>query len=639
MAVLKQKLKEEKLFKLIRYQEGVVEQEYSLNKKKLLVGRSPHADIFIDDPHISFYHAFLTIDHEGGKIVDLESDNGIYINGERVDRNYFNPGDKLRFGPLEFSIEEHLIEVPKEECGVQDLDEGHVIQLDQKKIEDLPPDLPPLPGLIVIDGEYCDILFDEHHFEPLNHIPAMESDIHFDEFIDPQEEVKNLPVITKKYNGEHSIEVTVLVQGTILSVDYYPVKNKTYYLSSNTRASGTTLLPCLKESNRIPFIKIQKSSIEISPIPGFHAKNISKNIEGIFDEKGSLNLPPGEAFSFSKQTVQVIIKSVDKPPHLKSAPFFGRDRDFQKETAKWFGGLMGLFLLLLLIDISVDPPKKKIAVIYRKAVKAKEPSKEKTASISDKQDKDTGVKKTEQPKKDVKMAKKTPTPAKEKQKQKTSKKVAKAQSKPAPAPKKVRKAPKMKAYAFKSKSVTSLFGATKNLAPSKVKTNSRSVASTKGLKALTQASDSALKSNQNLKIGSLGKDFSGNYDSSTGTKGLASKRGVNTAYVDPKTVVLGSMDPELLRKILKEYLPQFRHCYQKELERNDKSKGVVDLNFRIGKNGKVQKVKVKGKAKFSKTGSNCMAKVLNLISFPKPKGGGVVDVRQPLNFFSEKDKY
>ena len=33
-----------------------------------------------------------------------------------------------------------------------------------------------------------------------------------------------------------------------------------------------------------------------------------------------------------------------------------------------------------------------------------------------------------------------------------------------------------------------------------------------------------------------------------------------------------------------------------------------------------------------------MASVLRMIDFPKPKGGGLVDVRHPLNFFAEKEK-
>ena len=99
------------------------------------------------------------------------------------------------------------------------------------------------------------------------------------------------------------------------------------------------------------------------------------------------------------------------------------------------------------------------------------------------------------------------------------------------------------------------------------------------------------------------------------------------------------MDPELLRKILAEYLPQFRHCYQQELQKQEDVEGVLDMNFRIGKDGKVSKINIKAKdSRFSGGGVNCMASVLRLIDFPKPKGGGIVDVRQPLNFFSERAK-
>lgn len=100
------------------------------------------------------------------------------------------------------------------------------------------------------------------------------------------------------------------------------------------------------------------------------------------------------------------------------------------------------------------------------------------------------------------------------------------------------------------------------------------------------------------------------------------------------------MDPELLRKILREYIPQFRSCYQDELiGNNDKIKGIIDMNFTINESGKVSKYDIRAKdAQFSKRGVGCMGRVLGLIDFPKPKGGGVVDVRQPFNFFAETEK-
>jgi hypothetical protein len=138
----------------------------------------------------------------------------------------------------------------------------------------------------------------------------------------------------------------------------------------------------------------------------------------------------------------------------------------------------------------------------------------------------------------------------------------------------------------------------------------------------------------------LGKDSVGNYDRSTTTKGLANKKGFDTAFVEADTVILGSIDPEVLRRILQEYLPQFKFCYQQELEEHsEKLKGIVDLNFRIEGDGKVSTVHIKSaQTKFSERGIGCMGNILHMINFPKPKGGGLVDVRQPLNFSSESTK-
>jgi hypothetical protein len=137
-----------------------------------------------------------------------------------------------------------------------------------------------------------------------------------------------------------------------------------------------------------------------------------------------------------------------------------------------------------------------------------------------------------------------------------------------------------------------------------------------------------------------GSDKTGRGAASYGSKGLVSKSGFDSSYLEPKTVVLGSMDPELLRKILREYIPQFRHCYQQELVgHSDKIKGVIDLNFTISPEGRVARHNIQAKdARFSQKGIGCMGQVLGLIDFPRPKGGGVVDVRQPLNFFAETEK-
>jgi hypothetical protein len=135
-------------------------------------------------------------------------------------------------------------------------------------------------------------------------------------------------------------------------------------------------------------------------------------------------------------------------------------------------------------------------------------------------------------------------------------------------------------------------------------------------------------------VGSLEGLASGKIDKSSSAKGLAQKGGTTIAEIPTRTVVKGSIDPNVILQILREHLAQFRHCYQLELEKNFKGKrfeGVVTLDFRIGASGNVVKTDVTNKDQ--NVGMNdCVSNVLRGIRFPLPKGGGIVDVKQTINF-------
>ncbi len=637
--MLKAKVIEEKILKLIGHKDGEIAFNYELNKRKLVVGRAPHADIVIDDPAISFYHAFIFIDEHGGKIIDLESDNGIFLNGKKVEQSYFCEGDTLRVGPIELHIEEEFKESIGE-SAFEDQDAGVVEKIKSADILDMSPELPPLPGLVVIDGEYCDIVFDKSTEKNFDHIPALDNKIKVDSYIDPEDEKAEGEIEQIARNVDQlAVEVTVLLNGNIISLDYLPIKKKTYYASSLGHFKNTICVPNLNTDERVPFIDIDGNDVTINKIEDFKTRNRHTGEIDVFSTSGkkSVDLKKLDVLSFDNKGVQIIVRLADAPPMLKMAPFFGRDRAFQIQTAKIVGAIMGVMLLLLFIDTTTEVPKKNIAVIYRKAIKSQKPSDTKSKSIADKTDTDTGIKQNKQPNEETKMAKKADNPQKKptKAKEQPAKMAQAASEQP-----KVKEAPKMKAYKFNSNTkLSSLFSTTKNLKPNTINKNSATTG-TQGFKSTTSASDAQVAAKTSSNVGTLGQDFSGNYDSSSGAQGLSSKSGIDTTYADPKTVVLGSMDPELLRKILKEYLPQFRHCYQKELESNEAAKGVIDLHFRINADGSVSNINIRGKrAKFSASGTTCMGGVLKLIDFPKPKGGGVVDVKQPLNFFSERGSY
>lgn len=136
-------------------------------------------------------------------------------------------------------------------------------------------------------------------------------------------------------------------------------------------------------------------------------------------------------------------------------------------------------------------------------------------------------------------------------------------------------------------------------------------------------------------VGSLTGETVGTIASSKGSEGLSKKGAILLSGMPQETVVLGSMDPKVIRDILMQYLSQFRYCYQKELERTgeDTVSGVVFMQFSINGSGNVKNEKVSGDSKIPQPVKNCVAGVLRDIQFPSPKGGGNVEVKQPFNFY------
>jgi pSer/pThr/pTyr-binding forkhead associated (FHA) protein len=83
--------------------------EIALDKASLVIGRTDENDVLLNHRSISRHHAKIVRDADHYTIVDLQSANGVRVNGEDYERIELNPGDmielghvKLRFvGPLE----------------------------------------------------------------------------------------------------------------------------------------------------------------------------------------------------------------------------------------------------------------------------------------------------------------------------------------------------------------------------------------------------------------------------------------------------------------------------------------------------------------------------------------------------------
>ena len=71
---------------------------------QVLLGRSKDCDISLAVSHLSRKHARLSVSPKGLLVEDLQSSNGTFVNGKRVQQAYLKPGDELGFDNLKFRI-------------------------------------------------------------------------------------------------------------------------------------------------------------------------------------------------------------------------------------------------------------------------------------------------------------------------------------------------------------------------------------------------------------------------------------------------------------------------------------------------------------------------------------------------------
>jgi hypothetical protein len=123
-----------------------------------------------------------------------------------------------------------------------------------------------------------------------------------------------------------------------------------------------------------------------------------------------------------------------------------------------------------------------------------------------------------------------------------------------------------------------------------------------------------------------GDDGFGAEGGAFGTK----KDGGNLAYGDP--IVLGALDKALIDEVVKRHMSQIKYCYQRELTRDANLVGKIVTKFTIAGDGSVGSSSVKASTMGSAAVEQCVASKFLKMTFPKPKGGGVVVVSYPFVF-------
>jgi hypothetical protein len=75
-----------------------------VDKRRVVLGRSRECDIQVEDPNVSRRHAELRQEGSAYWIVDLDSTNGIEVNGRRVQRAKLESGDMFTVGSTEITF-------------------------------------------------------------------------------------------------------------------------------------------------------------------------------------------------------------------------------------------------------------------------------------------------------------------------------------------------------------------------------------------------------------------------------------------------------------------------------------------------------------------------------------------------------
>ena len=72
----------------------------AIDRPVLHVGRSPSADIVLDDATVSRRHAVIVRDGDETILLDDRSRHGVLVNGERIGRAVLHPGDLIHLGSV-----------------------------------------------------------------------------------------------------------------------------------------------------------------------------------------------------------------------------------------------------------------------------------------------------------------------------------------------------------------------------------------------------------------------------------------------------------------------------------------------------------------------------------------------------------
>ena len=83
---------------LIVRMSGQPDEHFAITETETLIGRAPTCALQIPDDSMSREHAVILCDGESATLEDLQSTNGVKVNGKRVRSSELAHGDEIEIG-------------------------------------------------------------------------------------------------------------------------------------------------------------------------------------------------------------------------------------------------------------------------------------------------------------------------------------------------------------------------------------------------------------------------------------------------------------------------------------------------------------------------------------------------------------
>jgi hypothetical protein len=117
-----------------------------------------------------------------------------------------------------------------------------------------------------------------------------------------------------------------------------------------------------------------------------------------------------------------------------------------------------------------------------------------------------------------------------------------------------------------------------------------------------------------------------------GAGNLGEKDDKMPTVIPGKPLVTGSLDKEIIQRVIRKHRREIAFCYEQELQKNKNLAGRIKVKFTISGTGDVIAAIVRTSTLKSRAVESCVTSKIRRWVFPEPKGGGIVVVNYPFNF-------